>query len=306
MERYNYHRLKKAIENVSIQGATNIAEAVLGGIVAFSDSYKGTDVVDYFATLKDESSKLATIRPTEPLSRNAAKYVLSFLNTLRSVEENKKILRDAADAYMKLLIDARERIIASALVLCKEQKVKRILTHCHSSTVIDIIIALAKEYSISVIATETRPKYQGHRTVHDLREHQIDVSMCVDLEAAYFIYHKQVDIVLVGNDEILEDGGFLNKVGTLGIVYMAKASSIPVYSAGTLLKYSAIDGRDANTELRNVHEVLREEVEGLKIINPAFDVVEKALVSGYITELGVLSGDEVAQKVVLRYPFICS
>ena len=177
-----------------------------------------------------------------------------------------------------------------------------ILTHCNTGrlattgwgTALGVIYAKqAAGESVSVLATETRPLRQGARlTAWELAASGIDVQLIADSAAAAALGSGRVDAVIVGADRIAANGDTVNKIGTRALAVAAHYEGVPFYVAATL---NAIDaatstGADIEIEERNGDELRfdGEIATGIDVWNPAFDVTPAELVTGIITEAGVL------------------
>ncbi|MFA5371674.1 MAG: S-methyl-5-thioribose-1-phosphate isomerase [Sideroxydans sp.] len=181
----------------------------------------------------------------------------------------------------------------------------RVLTHCNAGalatagwgTALGVIrSAVEAGKKISVIADETRPFLQGARlTAWEMVQENIPVTLITDNMAGYMMAQGEVDAVVVGTDRVAANGDVANKIGTYMVAVLARRHNIPFYVACPL---STIDlniaaGKDIPIEERPVDEVkgFREThwaAEGVSIRNPAFDVTPAELVTGLITELGVV------------------
>jgi methylthioribose-1-phosphate isomerase len=191
-----------------------------------------------------------------------------------------------------------------------------ILTHCNTGrlattgwgTALGVIYAKqAAGEPVSVIATETRPLRQGARlTTWELAASGIDVQLIADSAAAAALGSGRVDAVIVGADRIAANGDTVNKIGTRALAVAAHYEGVPFYVAATL---NAIDaatstGADIEIEERNGDE-LRGDSEiaaSIDVWNPAFDVTPAELVTGIITEAGVLLppfGDTIRKALAL-------
>jgi translation initiation factor 2B subunit (eIF-2B alpha/beta/delta family) len=98
-------------------------------------------------------------------------------------------------------------------------------------------------------------------------------------------------MVFVGADAVSARGDLYNKVGTAMVAHLAHESQVPFYSAAELYKYSpaSLFGNQEKIEQRDAKEVWDKAPKGVKIINPAFDVTTPDLITGFITEEGVIS-----------------
>ena len=133
--------------------------------------------------------------------------------------------------------------------------------------------------------------------------------MIVDGAAASLMARGEVDLVLVGADRIASNGDVANKIGTYGLAVLAHHHRIPFYSAAPVstIDPNCSDGRSIPIEERPADEVrsvrgTRVTPEGAPVRNPAFDVTPHALVSGIVTERGILTEpfDEAINDVLSR------
>jgi methylthioribose-1-phosphate isomerase len=181
----------------------------------------------------------------------------------------------------------------------------RVLTHCNAGalatagygTALGVIYAACGQgKNIRVIADETRPLLQGARlTAHELQARGVPVTVVCDNACALLMRRGMVNKVVVGADRIAANGDVANKIGTYGVALIARAHGVPFYVAAPL---STIDpatptGDDIPLEERPGVEVTRFAgralaPEGVPAYNFAFDVTPAELVSGIVTEKGVL------------------
>ena len=180
-----------------------------------------------------------------------------------------------------------------------------VLTHCNAGalatagygTALGIIRAAVEQgKKISVIADETRPVLQGSRlTAYELAKSGIPVKVACDNAAGLLMRKGLVNAVIVGADRIAANGDTANKIGTYAVAVLAKEHGISFYIAAP---YSTIDpatpdGDAIPIEERGTGEVAyiggtRIMPEGLEAYNFAFDVTPASLITGIITEKGVL------------------
>ena len=179
-----------------------------------------------------------------------------------------------------------------------------IMTHCNAGALATVgygtalgVIRATKESgkNIKVIATETRPVQQGSRlTAFELKHDNIDVSLIPDTAVGYTMANGLVNGVIVGADRILRTGHVFNKIGTYQVATMAKQHNIPFYVAAPLSTFD-LESRheDVTIEQRSASEVTgigdkKTAPDGIDVINPAFDITPPELISGIITENGVV------------------
>ncbi len=189
-----------------------------------------------------------------------------------------------------------------------------ILTHCNAGalatvgygTALGVVrSAFAKDNTIQVFADETRPRGQGAKiTTFELVRDNIPVTLITDGMCSYFMRNKMIDVVVVGADRIAANGDTANKIGTSTVAIAAKYYNIPFYVAApkSTIDLSIKSGNDIIIELRDEEEVTvvngkRICAEGVKIINPSFDITDNSLIAGIITEDGIFKPEELKDKL---------
>ncbi|MDQ0953755.1 methylthioribose-1-phosphate isomerase [Streptomyces phaeochromogenes] len=181
----------------------------------------------------------------------------------------------------------------------------RVLTHCNTGalatagwgTALGVIRELHARGRLEVVyADETRPLLQGSRlTAWELVQEGIPHFVQADGAAAGTILRGEVDVAIVGADRIAANGDTANKVGTVGVALACADVGVPFLVAAptTTVDLSTATGADIHIELRGEDEVLewggvRTAPAGSRGHNPAFDVTPGRLVTGLVTERGVL------------------
>jgi methylthioribose-1-phosphate isomerase len=196
-----------------------------------------------------------------------------------------------------------------------------VLTHCNAGwlATVDWGTATAPIYqahdqgvNIHVWVDETRPRNQGASlTAWELGHHGVAHTVIPDNTGGHLMQHGMVDLVIVGTDRVTADGDVCNKIGTYLKALAAHDNGVPFYVAlpSPTIDFSISDGlRQIPIEQRNPDEVatmtgrtadgrietVRVVCEGSPVANYAFDVTPARLVSGLITERGVLEADRGA------------
>lgn len=150
---------------------------------------------------------------------------------------------------------------------------------------------------IKVYACETRPLLQGARlTAWELKRHGVDVTLICDNMAADLMRRKRVNAVFVGADRIASNGDFANKIGSYSVAVAAKYHHIPFYGVAPFSTFdlSLKSGSEIPIEERDHKEVtslyFKKPIApaGVKVFNPAFDIVPASLVTAIITEKGII------------------
>ena len=215
----------------------------------------------------------------------------------------------AADAYAQSMVDKCIAIGEYGGPLIKDGF--KVMTHCNAGALatVDVGTALAPIRKAKadgkrffVYASETRPRLQGMQlTAWELNQEGIDHAIIPDGSSGHFI-REGVDIIIVGADRIAANGDFANKIGTFEKAVLAKEFGVPFYVAAPIstFDFNTRTGEDIVIENRSEEEVtmvgdIRIAPVGSKALNPAFDVTPAELVTGFITEVGILRPDEISK-----------
>jgi methylthioribose-1-phosphate isomerase len=150
---------------------------------------------------------------------------------------------------------------------------------------------------VSVVATETRPYLQGARlTAWEMVQEGIPVTLVTDSMAGHLMQRGAVDVVVVGADRIAANGDVANKIGTYTLAVVAARHRIPFFVAAprSSIDPKVAEGGAIPIEERGGAEVTgfrgeRWAPDGVAVTNPAFDVTPAELVTGIVTERGVVS-----------------
>jgi methylthioribose-1-phosphate isomerase len=296
-----------AIKKLKVRGAPLIGiSAAYGLYLAVMDFPESATDSDFLTLLEKNADYLAESRPTAinlfwALDRMKARA--------RELAKSKKVkgIKDG------LLAEAHE-ILAEDKRMCRSigeygfeilKDFKNLHTHCNAgglatsgfgTALAPIYIGKEKGKKFHVYVDETRPLLQGSRiTAFELAHAGIPVTLICDNMAATVMARKGVDAVIVGADRIALNGDTANKIGTYGLALIAKAHHVPFYVAAP---YSTFDltmksGDGIPIEERNAEEVTmgfgrRTGPADVKVFNPAFDVTPNELITGIITEKGVI------------------
>jgi methylthioribose-1-phosphate isomerase len=181
----------------------------------------------------------------------------------------------------------------------------RALTICNAGALatVDYGTALGVFYSakedgksFKVIACETRPLLQGARlTCWELMREGIDTTLICDSMAAAKMAQGKIDIVFVGADRIASNGDTANKIGTYMLAVLAQYHRIPFYVVApkSTFDLKIKTGKQIPIEERDAEEVIHLAgkpiaAKGVKVFNPAFDVTPAKLITGIVTEYGII------------------
>lgn len=196
-----------------------------------------------------------------------------------------------------------------------------VLTHCNAgwlatvdwgTATAPIYMAHDKGIPVHVFADETRPRNQGASlTAWELNHHGVPHTVVPDNTGGHLMQHGLVDLVIVGTDRVTAQGDVCNKIGTYLKALAARDTGVPFYVAlpSPTIDFTVKDGmREIPIEQRGAEEVAtmsgktqdgRIEMvqivpDGSPVANYAFDVTPARLVTGLITERGIVKADRAA------------
>ncbi len=301
-----YTQVTEAIRSLRVRGAPAIGIAAAYGLCLAAYG-SGAETYDGLrADIMEARDELASARPTAVNLFWALEEMTRVLECARGAQPHavREALRAKADAMACEDERACRAIGAHGLPLFRDGM--GVLTHCNAGTLATVRYgtALAPIYAateaglrLRVYADETRPLLQGARlTAWELMRAGVDTTLICDSMAAWVMSRGLVDIALVGCDRVAANGDAANKIGTLGVGVLAKRFGIPFYVCAPMstIDRDTPDGGHIEIEERGGAEVTelwykeRMAPRGVKVLNPAFDVTPAELISGYITERGIL------------------
>lgn len=295
----------KQIRRLEIQGARNVAIAAIKAIQGLASRSEAPTKKDFIRELTKAKDALFASRATEPLMRNAIRLVINRVD--KSEEKNVKRLVEvvslASEQFLGDLESSRKRIAEIGAKRIRSNSV--VLTHCHSSTVTNLLKRAQYEGKIfEVICTETRPVLQGQVTAKEMLDLGLKTTFIVDSASRFFM--NDVDLVLVGADAITSEGNVINKIGTSMVALVAQESRTPFYVVSELLKFdpATVSGDYEKIEERSPNEIWKNPPEGLTIRNPAFDVTRRDFIHGIICEDGMISPHSITEVMHRKYPWV--
>lgn len=290
-----------AIRNMVVRGAPLIgATAAYGMALAMQADSRD-------AHLQQAYEQLLATRPTAVNLRWALDRQCAELQDLPA-SERVVAAWQVADAIAEEDVQINKSIGQHGLTVLQAlyarlQRPINILTHCNAGWVatVDwgtatspIYHAHADGMPVHVWVDETRPRNQGAITAWELSEQGVSNTYIVDNAGGLLMQQGQVDMVLVGCDRVAANGDVCNKIGTYLKALAAQAHNIPFYVAlpTPTIDWTLTTGAAIPIEERDAAEVLmvREQpvTAGAAVKNYGFDITPAALVTGYITERGVV------------------
>ncbi|WFA06665.1 MULTISPECIES: S-methyl-5-thioribose-1-phosphate isomerase [Bacillus] len=294
-----------AIRSLKVRGAPAIGITAAFGLALCAQQIETADVSEFQRKLAEIKNVLNGARPTAVNLSWALNRLMKSAEGARSVNEAKT---DLIHEAIQIQIEDEEtcRLIGqNALQLFKSGD--NIMTICNAGSIATsrygtalapFYLAKTKDLDLHIYACETRPVLQGARlTAWELMQGGIDVTLITDSMAAHTMKEKNISAVIVGADRIAKNGDTANKIGTYGLAILANAFQIPFFVAAPLSTFDIsiscgdaipIEERDPD-EVRQIAGT-RIAPQEVPVFNPAFDITPNHLISGIITEKGIITG----------------
>lgn len=298
--------LYDAIKTLKIRGAPAIGVGAALGLYACALRFEDNTTEGFAYSFKKTAEIVRSSRPT---ARNLFYAVDRMQNAVNRAEGT------TVDIMLGELKAEAQSIFDEDIAMCRcigeygaelLEDGSAVLTHCNAGSLCaveygtalsPIYIAAEQGKRVKVYADETRPLLQGARlTAFELSEAGIDTTVICDNMAASLMQHGKVDIIITGCDRVAANGDFANKVGTLSLAINAKHFGVPFYVAApsSTVDESIPDGSEIIVEQRCGLEISDYWYSTPMVApkakcdyNPAFDVVPRELITGFITEKGV-------------------
>jgi len=298
----DYNDVANAIRTLVIRGAPAIGVAGAFGLALAALQSKATTKEDMIKDLEQAKKILFETRPTAVNLAWGLNKMMNVAKNCQNIDEIKKSIVEAATTLAEDDVKINKAMGKNGAVLFDNNDT--IMTHCNAGALATVaygtalgVVRAIKESgkNIKVIATETRPVMQGSRlTTFELKHEGIDVSLIPDTAVGYTMANGLINKIVVGADRILSTGHVFNKIGTYQIALIAKQHNIPFYVAAPLSTFDLNSNtEDVVIEQRKASEVTsignkKTAPDGINVINPAFDMTPPELISGIITEKGVI------------------
>ncbi len=297
----------EAIKQLRVRGAPAIGIAAAYGVVIGMQSVAESHPEAFALQLAKTTDYLATSRPT-------AVNLFWALDRMKSVGSRLGDTPGHAERLTALLNEARaihheDRQVCHAIGRHGAARMtdgQGVLTHCNAGglatseygTALSVFFTAEDQGKhLHVYVDETRPLLQGARlTAWELTQRGIAATLICDSMAAQVMKEGRIQTVITGADRIAANGDSANKIGTYGLALLAKAHDIPFYIAAPISTFdlALASGDQIPIEERAAAEVThgfgkQTAPDGINVYNPAFDVTPAELITGIITERGIIS-----------------
>lgn len=299
-----------AIFSLKLRGAPAIGVGAALFLYVLVRRSNITDSKELIAFVQQKAEYLNSSRPTAVNLKWALDRMLSVIDKESDSQKILSTLKNEAKTIWKEDIEVCKKIGEYGASLIEDGD--GVLTHCNAGRLATVRFgtATAPMYEafnsgkkIKIYCDETRPLLQGARlTAYELKDAGLDVTLLCDNMASSLMKENKIQKIFVGCDRVAANGDAANKIGTSAVAILAKHYNIPFYVCAP---FSTIDlntktGDDIIIEQRDASEVTSlwyekpMAPEGISVYNPAFDVTDNNLITGFVTEKGIFTGAELS------------
>ncbi|MDD4202927.1 MAG: S-methyl-5-thioribose-1-phosphate isomerase [Candidatus Omnitrophica bacterium] len=302
----NTKQVFEAIKKLKVRGAPAIGVTGAFGMYIGARAINTKSVELFCKSLEKVGDHLGSSRPT---ARNLFWAIETMLECAYDNIDN------PVEKIKTILLKEAKNILEQDKLICRKigqngasliKKGDTLLTHCNAgalatadfgTALAPMYIAKKKGVDFSVFVDETRPVLQGARlTAWELVNAKIKATLICDNMAASLMKSGKIDKVITGADRIAVNGDTANKIGTYNLAVLCKYHKIPFYIAAPISTFdlSLKSGKDIVIEERGKEEVISfggriTAPKNIKVYNPSFDVTPHELITGIITEKGIIT-----------------
>ncbi len=303
---HDYKQVTQAIQQMVVRGAPAIGASAAFGLALAAQKSRSTTREKLIEELIEAADVIQSARPTAVNLTWGLKRVLAVAE---KAEGRVEAVRAAALAEAQRIADEdveiNQRMARFGAELIADGDT--IIHHCNTGalaavdwgTALGVIrMAHTQGKQVHVLVDETRPRLQGARlTAWELEQYKIPYEIITDNAAGYFLRSGQVQKVLFGGDRMAANGDVANKIGTYMLALAARDNAVPVYCVvpTSTIDLTLAEGGLIPIEERDPAEVLDLQFAGQSVAprnakarNIAFDVTPHHLITGIVTENGVV------------------
>jgi methylthioribose-1-phosphate isomerase len=298
----------RAIKEMVVRGAPAIGAAAAFGLALAGNESTASASSDLFHDLQIASETLKAARPTAvnlAWAVDRIMWIVEKMKEERSADELRQLILDAAERIADEDVEINKKMAEHGAALIDDGDT--IIHHCNTGALATVdwgtalgVVRTAHEQGkrVHVLVDETRPRLQGARlTAWELDQYGIPYEIISDNMAGYFLKAGKAQKVLFGADRVAANGDVANKIGTYMLALAAHDNDVPAYAVvpTSTVDLSLEHGGLIPIEERDPEEVLGIQFQGERVApveaearNIAFDVTPNRLISGIVTETGVI------------------
>ena len=288
------------IKNDKTHGASELARQAVKVLKTAAERSRAGSTEAFLLEQLEIGGRLMSARPTMAPIVNIVSGLLKTIpeeSTAMDLSSVKQRTISKADEAVKDSLQAVARIAEYTSQLIADSD--RVMTHSYSSTVVAALKeAFTRHGNIKVVAARSGPGRTGERIARELALHGVPVAFIDD--AAMGLYLAAVNKVIVGADRVCANGKIINGIGTYPLALAAKRANIPFYVLSETLKFdSRLTSGQVDLEEKEPSEIIAPGrlPPQVRVKNPNFDITPLELVTGIVTEKGLLMPEEVARYI---------
>jgi methylthioribose-1-phosphate isomerase len=303
---YSDHKsVAAAIKDMVVRGAPAIGAAAGFGLALSGYESGSSSTRDLLTDLQAAAETLKAARPTAVNLAWAVDRIMGKVKDEGTADELRQLVLDEAQRIADEDVEINKRMAEHGAALIDDGDT--IIHHCNTGALATVdwgtalgVIRTAHEQGkrIHVLVDETRPRLQGARlTAWELEQYGIPYEIISDNTSGYFLKAGKAQKVFFGADRVAANGDVANKIGTYMLSLAAHDNGVPAYSVvpTSTVDLSLAHGDLIPIEERDPEEVLGLEFHGERVApieaearNIAFDVTPNRLITGIVTENGVV------------------
>jgi len=284
------------IKNDKTHGASQLAREAVSVLKAAAERSQAKSVDEFWREQKEVGQRLMSARPAMAPLFNIIAHLLDAISG--------KVAAMDLDSVRHLAISKADEVVGDSLqavtwiarygseVIADGDK---IMTHSYSSTVVAMLkAAFTQHRNVEVVTTRSGRGGSGEMVARELGLYGMPVTFIDD--TAIGLYLPTVNKVVVGADRICADGSLVNGIGTYQLALAGKKAGVPFYVLCETLKFDPrLRGNEVDLEEKEPSEVIEPGrlPPGVRVKNPHFDITHLELITGIVTEKGLLAPGEV-------------
>ena len=278
----------QAIRDDREHGASWLARAAAGVLLRLTEPRDDVSDDIWDAVVRMAAQELVAARPSMAAVANAAARIWDAGQSAAPANRREQ-LRNMAER----LATQEEQTQLALRTHAEKMFLGNVYTMSRSGTIEDVLRDLGQRRIIGqVLIAASMPGGEGVAMGRALAESGLDVMLVADAACGLFV--GEASCVVLGADSLRADGSLVNKVGSYPLALVAREAGTPVHALCETLKIAAPDFPLVLEEM-DPEELLPDPVAGFHARNPYFDVTPAALITGYVTEQGVLNRESVAR-----------
>ncbi|VDP18155.1 unnamed protein product [Soboliphyme baturini] len=222
-------------------------------------------------------------------------------NPDQNFSECQKVLWHRGQQFLRKISASAEKIALLSQSFMRGET--KILIHGQNSIILmSLIMAAKKNQRCEVYLTDSEPKKDLELFVKQLRAEGINCTVILFAAVGYIM--EKMDMVFVGAEGVVENGGIVNKIGTLTVAICAKAKNKPLYVLTESIKFYRVyplNQSDMPVQFKYFASVLKDETKDISREHPLNDYTPPEYISLLFTDLGILTPAAVSDELIKLY-----